>query len=165
MSWMKTPSREDRFAEAVAAELQNGTYRGPIWDEAGEKQIFLPGRGVGTHNNNARNLLFRKVTDDELGKGVWVYLLSDHADGWKLRPILRTGVTVNYTIRWYASEAATLTVTGGAGTSDTHNAVAEGWQTDTGALDGAADFLADSHGLFIKLSGANISVAKATVTQ
>ncbi len=148
----------------------HANWRAPIWDEAGERQIFLPGRGVGTADNNSRDLLFRKITDSEIGRDVWVYRLSDSSAGWVLRPIRKTNIAARYVIRCYASEAATISVYGGEGAVNTHS-LSTGWHTITGTSHGTdailsvGQMLADGQSTFIQLSGANVYVAKVTVTQ
>jgi hypothetical protein len=146
-------------------------WRGPIWDEAGERQIFMPGRGIGTSNNVSRLLRFRRVEDTELGIDVWVYLLSDSAIvGWEMRPLRKNNVAARYVVRCYASEATTLSVYGGEGSANEHP-LTEGWHTVTGTSHGddailaTGQLLADGTGPFIALGGLHISVAKVTVTQ
>jgi hypothetical protein len=163
------PNHPSVYYDEGPAFAQN--YRGPIWDEATESQIFLPGRGVGASTNVGRDLKFRKIADSELGIDVWVYLLTDAPTiGWELRPIRKNNVAADYVIRCYASQNTTLTVNGGEG-SDNEHPLTTGWHTISGASHGdtatlaVGQMLADGHGPKITLGGAFISVAKVTVTQ
>ncbi len=146
----------------------HANYREPIWDEASESQVFLPGRGVGSSSNASRDLLFHQIEDNDLGLSgemVWCYLLTDSSVGWQLRPLRKNAVDTNYTIRVYATEATTLSLNGGQGSSNTHSPGSAGWFTYTGTLDGPTQMQSDGHSAFIQVGGSNLYVAKVTVTQ
>jgi hypothetical protein len=144
----------------------HANYRNAMWDEAGNRQVFLPGRGVGSADDCSRDLRFRLVEDTAQGKYVWCYLLSDAVGvGWVMRKIRRAGVTVDYQIWGYASQATTLNLFGGAGGLSSHSPAGAGWFYYTGTLDGATQMLADAHGAYIQASGDFLSISKVVVTQ
>jgi hypothetical protein len=150
-------------------------WREPIYDVATERQIFLPGRGVGTHSNNSRNLRFHRILDSSLGLAgeyVWCYYLFDDPTaswqrGWRLRPLRRAITATRYTARVYASQATTFGMTGGLLGFNNHVLPAAGWYTiDENNQYGADPYLAanrmenDAHSPLLYATGEFVYVAK-----
>jgi hypothetical protein len=145
-------------------------YKEPHLSPDGMSQTFLPGQGVGSSNNAARQLVFRKRNDATLGEDAWVYRISDSNVGWQCRPMRiladvdGTLDKVNYKIRCYTTGATTLSVYGGAGLAIPHSILGAGWHTVSGQLDIATQVSPDGQGYFAQIGGANIEVASAVFT-
>lgn len=127
--------------------------REPIFDPFSRKQLFVPGRGVGTQNNCSKHLTFHKVNDSEIGQDVWCYRLSDSTAGWQIRTLRKPDRAANYTLRAYVPTGTpTLNVKAG-GTWNTHS-LSAGWQTISGSLTDA-QVTSD----YIQFDGAGIYLA------
>jgi hypothetical protein len=114
-----------------------GDYREGFYDEATDKQIFMPARGVRTANDASKLLMFYPIEDE--GRIVWCYRPADcAAAGWQV--ILRkSGRTATYSIRCYApTSGLSLNIWGGGGSANTP-ALTTGWNTITGTLTGILD--------------------------
>ncbi|BBO36208.1 glycosyl hydrolase family 28-related protein [Lacipirellula parvula] len=142
--------------------------REPFLDPLTKKQLFVPGRGIGTANDCARDLTFHRVTDSELGQDVWCYRLDNSSVGWELRNIRKSGKPVTYKIRAYVpSGTPTLGVWGGASPLNTHT-LSTGWQTITGSSHGPSNaVLTDAQvtGSVVQVGGNGIYVAWVEIDQ
>jgi hypothetical protein len=136
----------------------DGDWREEIFDEATSAQIFMPGRGVSSSNNVARDLMFYPITRD--GRTVWCYRPEDAAIGWEIFTRRSTVDTV-WTVHCYAPAGTeTLSLFGGAGSPDT-SALSAGWNVKTGTLTATTQMLGNA----IRIGGLDYFVHKVIIQQ
>jgi hypothetical protein len=161
---------ESSYAGARDAGPYARRFRYPIWDESTRLLLAVPGRGVSTINDNAKQLTFHPLTEVD-GSKVFAYRPKDAAswlNAWYIYGLKKAGVQTKLNLRVYVpSGTPNLQVWAGSG-SEVVVPLVTGWQTVYGVTISAANVVADGNGIYVRVrdsAGAGFYVASVVIDQ